>query len=440
MITIGKPFIYDDGKYAYLKASIKISDDTAKAYMSLKSRFKKVHWRLYENYPPVEWNKDDEGLWFGVPIEYKKYLCAERDDAFLVAMLWYAMVTGSDIECKAPISEKMAFGIKYHLIPALMKEEKGYNHHINLLCETTDSPYPNEAAVGTGMSCGVDSMYTLDIYSQPDVPQKFKLTHLTYFNMGAIFHPDRSTKKVYSMKEFYETTDKMSEEKLENARKVAEISNLPILYVKSNLDSDYYRGAYGDTGVYRNCACVLAVAGLFGVYYCSSKGRPENFDLNLDMGSEHYETLLCDALSTESLQFIVSDYATRLEKMKVISMDKVSKDFLDVCFCFNSCGECSKCLRTLVTLDIMGEVDNFSNVFDINKYKTMRDKAFLWLLKTKDGGGADDDACHARLIYDYAIRHGFEIPAESIKEYEKHKKRIKQKQIKQIAKRILKRK
>lgn len=421
MIKIGKPYIYDDGEFAYLKAPIHISDDTVKAYMSLRSelRFKNVHWRIYENYPPVEWQKDDAGMWFAVPLEYKQYLCSERADAFVVAMLWYAMVTESDIECEAPVSEKMAFKIRFYLIPALMKEEFGYSRHINLICNTTSSAYPTAGAVGTGMSCGVDSIYSLDIYSKQDVPEKYRLTHLTYFNMGAIFHPDRASHKVYAMKEFYETTDRMSEEKLSNAQEVAAISNLPLLYVKSNLDSDYYRGAYGDTGVYRNCACVLAVAGLFGVYYCSSGGW-NVFELRLDKASELYESLLSYVFSTESMEFILSDYATRLEKMVTLKSDSVSKKYLDVCFRFNNCGECSKCLRTLVTLDIMGVLEDYSEVFDVKKYKSNRTNAFLWLLQTKDKKG--DDAIFARMIYDYAVKHNYSIPQDSTIKYEKQKR------------------
>ena len=433
MIKIGKPYVYDDGEFSYLKAKIEISDDTAMAYMSLKSKFKHVHWRLYENYPPVEWNQDNSGLWFAVPLEYKKYLCTERGDAFVVAMLWYAMVTESDIECEAPVSEKMAFGIKQYLVPALMKEENGHKRHINIICDTTAIPVANKGGVGTGMSCGVDSLYTLDVFSRPNVPEKYKLTHLTYFNMGAIFHPNRATKKVYSMKEFYETTDKMSLEKLQNAQDVADMSNLPLLYVKSNMDCDYYRGAYGDTGVYRNCACVLATAGLFSIYYCSSGGS-NAFDLRLDKGSEYYEALLCDVFSTESLSFMLSDYDTRLEKMLVLQHNKAAQQYLDVCFCFNSCGECSKCLRTLVTLDILGSLDKFNNVFDIEKYKKNRTDAFVWLLNTKDLPG--DDGIHAKLVYDYAILHNYQIPSEAVSQYEQTKRKTK---YKQLVKRLIKR-
>ena len=90
MIRIEKPFVYDDGKYAYLKAKIIISDDTSAAYLAASKVIKKVHWRTSDNYPPKEWDADGSGLWFAVPIEYKDYLCEERSDAFVVAMLWYA--------------------------------------------------------------------------------------------------------------------------------------------------------------------------------------------------------------------------------------------------------------------------------------------------------------------------------------------------------------
>lgn len=61
MIIIGKPFIYDEGPFSYLKAHISISVDTVETYMSLSNKFKNVNWRVYENYPPKEWKMDDSG-------------------------------------------------------------------------------------------------------------------------------------------------------------------------------------------------------------------------------------------------------------------------------------------------------------------------------------------------------------------------------------------
>lgn len=419
MIRIGRPYVFEEGGYAYLKAQVAISKDTSSAYISASKVIKKVHWRTSENYPPVEWQHKDSGLWFAVPIEYKECLCVDRGDAFVVAMLWYAMVTGSDIESEAPLSEKMVFHITRYLIPALCTNENGYRR-INILGPTSNTPYKNKGGVGTGMSCGVDSFYTMHEYMREDTPTKYRLTHLSYFNMGAIFHPNRSEKKEYSLKEFYETTDQMSEEKRENAKRVADQVHLPLVYVKSNLDSDYYRGAYGHTGVYRNCAMALSLQGLFSVYINSSGGWPGYFDLTLTEGSQHYEALLCTCLSTESLSFVLSDYATRAEKTITIADDKLAQKYLDVCFCFNSCGKCSKCIRTLVTLDIIGKVDLFGDVFDIDNFKKHRAEAYFEIMKTKDGDAKEDNAVFAKDLYRIAKGEGI-IPKESKKMYKRYK-------------------
>jgi hypothetical protein len=191
----------------------------------------------------------------------------------------------------------------------------------------------------------------------------------------------------------------MSEEKRENARQVAEQAGLPLVYVKSNLDFDYYRGAYGHTAVYRNCAMALSLQGLFSVYYNSSGGWPGYFDLTLIEGSQHYEALLCQCLSTESMTFILSDYATRAEKTITIADDKLAQKYLDVCFCFNSCGKCSKCIRTLVTLDIIGKVDQFGEVFDVEDFKKHKAKAYFEIMKIKDGDAKEDNAVFAKDLF-----------------------------------------
>lgn len=436
MIRIGKPYVYDDGNYAYLKAKIEISEDTSAAYIAASKVIRKVHWRTSENYPPIEWKTNSSGLWFAVPKEYKSYLCSDRTDAFVVAMLWYAMITGSDIKSEAPMSEKMVFHITRYLVPALCNSKNGYRR-IKIIGPTTNQPYQNIGGVGTGMSCGVDSFYTLHEYTKEDTPTKYRLTHLAYFNMGAIFHPNRSDKKKYTLNEFYETTDAMSKEKRENARLVAEQVGIPLVYVKSNLDSDYYRGAYGHTGVYRNCAMALSLQGLFSVYYNSSGGWPGYFDLTLTEGSQHYEALLCQCLSTESLSFILSDYASRVEKTITISDNKMVQKYLDVCFCFNSCGKCSKCIRTLVTLDIIGKVDQFGEIFNIDDFKKHRAEAYFEILKTKDGNPKEDNAVFAKDLYRIAEEKGL-IPEASFNMYRQYLIKMKANKLKSWIKHIIK--
>ena len=407
MITIGHPYTYVSNGKAYLKAAVKVSADTADAYMQLEQKMHKVHWRVSDNYPPVEWKSDDFGLWFSVDEQYSEYLNVETSDAFVAALLWYAMTTGSDIQSEAPVSDALLFSVNNFLIPALCSNGTGYKR-ISVIGPTTKQLLNSTKAVGTGMSCGIDSLYTLWKYS--GVEEGKRLTHLAYFNNGAIFHPGSDKKVEYSLEEFYTKTNEMTEEKISNAKAVADRAGLPLVTVASNMDEDFYRGAYGYTAVYRNCACVLAVQKLFGLYYCSSAGWPDYFDLSLSEGSEHYESLICQSLSTESCTFILSDYVTRIEKTEAIADYDLAKEYLDVCFKFNNCGHCSKCYRTLLTLDLFGKVDEFSKVFDVETYKKNRNKAYGWLLSTKNGDYKDDNAVFARDIYRLAKKKRVAIP------------------------------
>ena len=377
MITIGKPYITDEGEHSYLKARVFVSDDTAKAWIEFSKKCYKVLWRTEEDYPPKAWKDNDYALWFRVPCEYKQYLTDEVCDAFLVAMIYYAMASGADIECMAPVSEKLYYGLCNHVIPLLCNENNGYKR-IGIKAETTNRNFSLEKVNGTGMSCGVDSLYTLLKYTSDDVPENYKLGALTYLNMGAIFHPgiNTKTKKTYSLENFYKRTHEMSDEKYDNAVKVGEEVNLPVIYIVSNFDEDFYRGGYGYTGVYRNMACVLAMSKYFSKYYCSSAGWPEFYDPTLEDGSEHYELMMCPFMSTDSVEFILSDEATRLEKTKALSEYGPSQKYLDVCFNFDNCGVCSKCYRTLITFDLIGCLDNYTECFDIEKFRKHRAQAY----------------------------------------------------------------
>ncbi len=93
MITIGKPFVDIRGVYAYLKAHVDIPKEASSSWVGY-SKTAPSGWRLHEDYPPECWEKDFY-LYFRVDQQYQSGLCVDRGDAFVVAMLYYAMVTGS---------------------------------------------------------------------------------------------------------------------------------------------------------------------------------------------------------------------------------------------------------------------------------------------------------------------------------------------------------
>ena len=407
MITIDKPWIENTDTDSYLKARVFISDDTSKEYIRCSRQMYYAHWRTHKDYPPKYWTENDYCMWFKVPKEYGKYLVTETCDAFLVAIIYYAMLTGSDITCNAPVSTKLYYGLTQHLIPLLCRDRR----IIAIRAKDLDSNnYSIANKNGTGMSCGVDSFYTLYRYTREDIPSDYKLNALTYLNMGAIFHPNREENTDYEIKEFYEITDRMSDEKFANALKVGQEAGMPVIYISSNLDIDFCRGGYAYNPIYRNAACILSLEKYFGKYYSSSAGWPTVFEPTLFEDDERYATLLLSSISTDSVQFILSDEVTRYDKTTSLVDFDLAKRYLDVCFCFNNCGCCSKCYRTLITLDLLDSVDEFSECFDVEEYKKNRLKAYNWLTRTSSRltkqKRKEDDTLFADEILEKAIEKG----------------------------------
>src|SRR5690554_6654447 len=58
-------------------------------------------------------------LWFSIPAKYENALVLDRYDAFLVGMLYPAMVYGEDIEVRGKVSERLLFNINTYVIPLL---------------------------------------------------------------------------------------------------------------------------------------------------------------------------------------------------------------------------------------------------------------------------------------------------------------------------------
>ena len=98
-------------------------------------------------------------VWYEVENEWAQYLCDERADAFVVAILPLAMAFGHDIKVEGkPLSERLYWQLEQIYIPALAKFSK-YYRPIKINC-SLDAKVFDSFAVGTGFSDGVDSFFT----------------------------------------------------------------------------------------------------------------------------------------------------------------------------------------------------------------------------------------------------------------------------------------
>lgn len=81
--------------------------------------------REYAGYEKAySYGKDKFQLWYEVEDRSEQILCQERTDAFVVAVLYFAMVTGEDIEYEGVLSNELYHNLNTNLIPMHCNESK----------------------------------------------------------------------------------------------------------------------------------------------------------------------------------------------------------------------------------------------------------------------------------------------------------------------------
>jgi hypothetical protein len=185
---------------------------------------------------------------------------------------------------------------------------------------------------------------------------------------------------------------------------------LPMIVVNSNLD-DFYGGNCGfqHTHTLRNTCVAHFLSGGIGSYmYASAYSYDDIYLTNVDsMG--HCDPVILPLLSTRVLDaFSVGSEYTRVQKTLRIATLPDSYDNLDVCVnpenntAFTNCSTCIKCIRTLITLDISGNLEKYSKSFDIELYKKNRLFSFAALLNSTNTFNKE--------IIDFANEKGFQFP------------------------------
>lgn len=312
-------------------------------------------------------NGKTETIWYEVNKKFADYLCTEKMDAFVITLIPYVFEKGLDIEVDGNVSEKLYYGLNNYLIPFLSRYKK--QDKIKIIAKLDNSILNNKGAVGTGLSCGVDSFYTIKMHTDT-IEKSFNLTCLTFYNVGASgdFGGDDARKLFF--------------DRIDNVKLYAKENNLEFLTVDSNI-SDYIKMDYVKTHSFRSMAPALALQKYFSKYYYSS-GYPFEFrKADMLSDSAYYDILNVQCFSTENLTFYNPGLETnRIGKVKEISKFEPTYKYLNVCVKDDhNCSECEKCLRTLFALDSLGVLDKYGKVFDIEKFRKNKIKNYVFLLK-----------------------------------------------------------
>jgi hypothetical protein len=314
----------------------------------------------------VSINGEKKILWCETDQEYEQFLLLERLDAFLVAILPLAMRIGKNIICEAPVTEQFLHNLNQTLIPLLCKgDSRLFNSKI--IANTDSSKLISENGIATGMSCGVDSLYTTLMYLNSPFAS-MNLTHLytgnyLYGNKGAIYDRADSVAKTLNLKLVKTRTN---------------ISELFKQFGLPHVPTHFFKTIFG----------VLCLRKLFKIYYYSSAGDfASDFLLknNSDKDTTNIELLLLYTFSCPDFQILTGGGSVdRLQKTKELINFGVAQKYLNVClnpYLNINCGKCGKCLRTLLAIDTFDALDSFRNVFDVDEYRKNRLDAFLFLVK-----------------------------------------------------------
>lgn len=316
-------------------------------------------------------------LWYSTQKEYGKYFVDDRIDSFVVAFINYAMIYGHDIISEFPLSSRLYYQLTQYYIPTLHNMDARFNL-ISIKVPETFSLLTNKRRVGTGMSGGIDSLHTLYSHSNGRCQKEYEVDCLTFFNVGAALSAnsdDFSYEEIikYENKKLRRQTEEINELRFYRAKKIADEYNYPLIRVDSNI-FEIQKIRYKYVNAQRNCSVVLSLQKLFRVYYYASTHTLNDFQVKAFDDPSYYENFALNMFSTDSTTFYSSGMAfSRVEKTKQITKYSPSFKYLNVCWRENSnCGKCKKCIRTLLTLDISGKLNEYSKVFNIEDYLEKR--------------------------------------------------------------------
>ena len=327
-------------------------------------------------------------IWFEVENEYKKYLCPERSDAFIVGALQWAMRTGHDITCVAPVTQELLYNLHEHLIPVLFRYSKKL-YQVRIAGPIAPEPIEkcDIDGVGTGMSCGVDSFYAvLNHYKNQD--EKPNLTHLCVNSTGSFQANPFAREKG--------GTEKAKEIIYNSAREIAAELELPLIESDSNIYDVF--PIFVEAHTYTTTFAVLCMQKLWKTYFFASSRDYSYFTLTNHENNDcaFYDLLSLNCFSTRGLRIYSEGSAiSRLEKVAFIADSPVVQKHMHCCFVkATNCAICYKCRMTMLMLDVIGKLDNFSERFPIDYYRDNIGDYLAWVEENNKTAHA-----HAVAIY-----------------------------------------
>ncbi len=298
--------------------------------------------------------------------EYSNDIVTDRIDAYVWGLIGFAMSIGADIVSDIPISESLYYNLAYHYIPTVVTERQELKH-INIIAPLIKNIESTGRIVATGISCGVDSLYTIKKHTADDIPPAHRVNTLVFLNVGS------------SMKGSSILRTPLVQGRLELAKRFVNEYKYDFLFIESDIHlliNKYIGYDHVKNHTFMMLFSMYHLQSVVGGYYYSSGYSYGEFHFSEDTAS--FDLFTFAMASIGKMHF----YSTggenrRLDKTKELVDYPPAYKYLNVCVEeVKNDAKCFKCVRTMLTLDGLKALDKFGDVFDVDYYKKNR---FLYL-------------------------------------------------------------
>ncbi len=343
----------------------------------------------------VETSNETKKLWYRVNRSYADFI-SDKADTALLALILPAMLSGENIHVCGSLSERLFYNLSgpfQKLLQIVIPTLKT----IHLEAEDLNSFILKAKGVATGYTGGIDSTSVIIDHTSDTKPAGFRLTHLFYNNVGGANSRDRD---VFNARSSH----------IENQAKQF---NLPIIITDSNLDSFYTKElGWQLTHSIRNCTVAYLFEKQVGRFYYASGLRYADIKALPKRDIAYIDPILLPLLTKECIEVIPSgsEYSRPEKTMKYLKHSCGSSKPM-VCtknrknLDKENCGVCEKCKRTLLTIEIAGQLDSYKQFFNREAYSKTKTAYIRTVLMQQNAFDKE--------IVEFAKQNGFKLANSS---------------------------
>ena len=301
-----------------------------------------------------------QSLWFEVSEEYGKYLTPERSDAFVLAFVHYAMQYGHDIKAETPMTDRLYEQLAGQFLPAFYKANEGHCYASKIICPLAPvvDKIDDVARIGTGVSCGVDSMHVF--------AKNASITHGCIWNGHGV-----------NSGETKEQRDAAWNDLVVQASRFTNAAGVELIVGNSNFDRGCMPNLRWDGMTTNgNLFNIFAMQKFWSKYIIASDCAVDNFKFNIKLTEDpaHYEFFMFPFVSLPHIQILMDGAdRRRVEKVRDLIDYPLARKYLNTCWGLHdghkNCSYlCPKCMRTMLNLWCHDALDDFAKVYDVDYF------------------------------------------------------------------------